>query len=216
MTGVIFATVKEAAPFIYLSGQRRQKDRLPVLFAGRGHDDLFTIISGMGPAAARAAASTAIADHGARQLLNAGICGALRNGSPWRPGAIFAVSRATAIDLAAMAPARTIACDRQAWDRLPAADLVTCDQPLFDPERRDQLAAWGALVDMEGAAVASVARDRGLPCTLIKGVTDLADAGGRADLHRRLESVSRQIAKILVAGLHQPKLKGSGTNGSPH
>ena len=57
------------------------------------------------------------------------------------------------------------------------------------------------LVDMEGGAIAAMARAQGVPCTLIKGITDGAEEGGRDDLHRRLQSVSRRIAEVLAAGL---------------
>lgn len=205
MTGLIFATVREAAPFLHLTGQPQRKHPLPAFYTGRQSSGVLTIVSGMGPVAAGVAARRAIEDYGARRLINAGICGALRSGSAWMPGALFVIRRATTVDCAASVQTGVVDCACQTWEGLPAADLVTCDQPLFDAALRDALAAWGALVDMEGAAIASVARDRGLPCTLIKGITDFAAEGERADLHRRLEGVSRQIAEVLMAGLNQPQ-----------
>lgn len=203
MTGVIFATAREAAPFLQLAGQQRLNAGAPALYGRREHQDMVTLISGMGPEAAKIAARTAIEAYGARRLVNAGICGALLSGSPWIPGTVFAVSRVRAVGMSGCAPSWVIDCDRRAWDKLPAADLVTRAKPLFDTAQRKKLACWGALVDMEGAAIAGVAHENDLPCALIKGITDLVTEGGRADLHRRLESVSGLIADILAAELIQ-------------
>lgn len=201
MIAVIFATAKEAAPFLHLTGQQRLTARQPAIFGRRDHNGIFTMISGMGPAAARVAACTAVEAHGAERLVNAGICGALRSVPPWLPGAVFAVARARAIGGTAHTLTNAIDCDRRTWDQLPAADLVTTPRPLFDTGLRQKLARWGTLVDMEGAVIAEWANDQGLPCTLIKGITDFATEGGRADLQRRLASVSRRIAEVLAAGL---------------
>ncbi len=216
MIGVLFATVREAAPFLDLIGQRQREQPLPLFYSDLKSDGLLTVISGMGPKAAGAAARLAIEDYGVRRLVNAGICGALRTGSDWVPGGVFVVRRASAIDLAYGSQTGALDCDRLAWHCLPAADWVTCDRPLFNAELRGQLAAWGALVDMEGASVAAVARDGGVPCTLIKGITDFAAEGERASLHRRLEGVSRQIAKILLAGLNHSEPTSRGSSGLPH
>ena len=207
MIGVIFATEKEAAPFLALTGQRRPRDGCPAIWGNPDGDGIFTMISGMGPASARVAAHNAIKTHGAQRLVNAGICGALRSDPPWLPGAVFAVSRARRIGSRALTPSRAVSCDDKAWYRLPSAELVTTPTPVFDAQRRLQLARWGALVDLEGAAIAAVASAAGLPCTLIKGITDFASEGGRADLQRRLARVSRRIAEVLAAGLAAPENK---------
>ncbi len=92
---------------------------------------------------------------------------------------------------------------------------MTTPVPIFDTRRRNDLAHWGALVDMEGAAIAAVANAEGLPCALIKGITDFAAEGGRADLQRRLAGVSRRIAEVLAAVLISPEDEMNGTP-TPH
>ena len=202
MNAVIFATDREAAPFIALADQQPLRLEKPAIFGHRDRrNGLVTLISGMGPAAARLAARTAIEDWGAGRLINAGICGALRSGPTWLPGNVYTVAKVRAVLRAPCSPSGPIACDPSAWPHLPSADLVTRPSPLFDAGLRKQLARWGDLVDMEGANIAEMARERGLPCTLIKGITDLATEGERADLHRRLAGVSRRIAEILAVGL---------------
>ena len=202
MNAVIFATAREAAPFIALADQQPLREEVPAIFGRRdGRNGWVTLISGMGPSAARLAARTAIEDWGVGRLINAGICGTLRSGPAWRPGKVFAVATVCTVDNPPSPPSGPITCDPHTWVHLPPADLVTRSSPLFDAGLRKQLARWGDLVDMEGAAIAEMARDNGLPCTLIKGITDLATEGGRADLHRRLTGVSRRIAEILAGGL---------------
>jgi adenosylhomocysteine nucleosidase len=202
MTGVIFATFMEAAPYVQLAGHRRLREETPALF-GRPRDErLFTLVSGMGPQAASAAARYAVEDRGAGRLINAGICGALRSGPHWKPGRVFVVSRAHLAESRGNQAFTAVDCDAAAWHHLPAADLITRRTPLFDTGERNTLARRGALVDMEGAAIAAYAHERGLPCTLIKGITDFADEAGREDLHMRLADVSRRIAGILAARLN--------------
>ncbi len=201
MTGVIFATAREAGPYLKMMRSKPLKHRRPAIFQHRNQPALVTLISGMGPAAAEVAARTAIDDWGVERLVNAGICGALRSGGPWRPRGVFAVRHARTASHKTCKPSRAITCTPGVWDKLPKADLVTLSRPLFDVVLRRKLARWGALVDMEGAAIAKLAHDRRLPCTLIKGITDRATEGARADLHRRLVEVSGRIAKILAVGL---------------
>lgn len=201
MTAIIFATAKEAAPFLDLTGHHLLREGPPAVFGLSTRRRMLTLVCGMGPAAAEAAARVAVKEHGARRLVNAGICGALRTGPPWLPGAVFAVKRALTADGQGTAPSGAIECDCRGWTHLPLAELVTRPCPVFDAGLRRKLARWGTLVDMEGAAIAAIAKARGVPCTLIKGITDGADADGRDALHRRLGSVSARIAEILAAGL---------------
>ncbi len=200
MIAVIFATRREAAGFLALSGQDLVRDGTPAVFIHRRRD-MVTLVSGMGPAAAAAAAKVAVETHGAERLINAGICGALHTGPPWLPGTVFAVKRTRTVDWRGSAPSRAVDCDCEGWAALPTAELVTRSRPVFEAGLRQKLAAWGMLVDMEGGAIAAFAHERRVPCTLIKGITDGAGEGGRDDLHRRLDDVSRRIADVLAAEL---------------
>ena len=201
MIGVIFATRREAAPFLALAGQARIHDGIPAVFGQGGCPGMITLVSGMGPTAAASATRAAIEEHGVERLVNAGICGALQTGPPWLPGAVFAVTHARTVDGQRAAPSCAVDCDCHGWHKLPTAALVTRPRPVFDAGLRQELARWGMLVDMEGGAIAAFARERGVPCTLIKGITDGAEEGGRDELHRRLDGVSGRIARILAAGL---------------
>ncbi|GAC66519.1 nucleosidase [Gordonia soli] len=61
---------------------------------------------------------------------------------------------------------------------LPDGDgtvLASGDTFVADPIRRDELARRADLVDMEGCAIAHVSAEFGVPCRLVKVVSDSAD-----------------------------------------
>ena len=94
-----------------------------------------------------------------------------------------------------------MACDTRWFSILKSARLVTNDRPVFDAAWRGQLAGTGELADMEGAAVARVARLYGIPCAMIKGISDTADETGRMDVAKHVDWVSGRIADALVREL---------------
>jgi adenosylhomocysteine nucleosidase len=201
--GVIFATPKEATPF--LAGCTAVEEipaRFPLFrIAGAKSATLLLALSGMGKVAAAIAAVSLVCEHGVSRLFNAGICGALEGerAGGHRVGTLFGIATAREGDLILSArPADPVSLDRGPFSELPEAHLVTCDTPVFDPERRQILAPLGDLVDMEGAAVARVAQIYGVPCSLLKGISDFADSGDRQRLEENLTLVSAKIADTLL------------------
>ncbi len=159
------------------------------------------IISGMGPAKAVAATAYAIVNQGTTILINPGICGAL---SPLaKPGDIFRVRESNDGDaLLRGQPTHPLPLLLDgAWRRLTPVRLATVTEPVFGGERRDCLTAHADVVDMEGDAVAQVCARHSVPCYLLKGVSDPADASGRETLHRNLATISDSVAKQVLAGL---------------
>ncbi|HSR88316.1 MAG TPA: UbiA-like polyprenyltransferase, partial [Pontiella sp.] len=76
--------------------------------------------------------------------------------------------------------------------------LVTVDEPVFEPERKRELAKHGDLVDMEGYAVARVCEEHQVPCILIKGVTDFGDHNGKDDIQKHIHPVSETVAEAVL------------------
>jgi 4-hydroxybenzoate polyprenyltransferase len=74
---------------------------------------------------------------------------------------------------------------------------------VFGGDPRHRLAAHADIVDMEGHAVAQAARRQGIPCYLLKGVSDLADESGRDHLMQNLARVSEALAQEVVKGLER-------------
>jgi nucleoside phosphorylase len=196
MMGIVFATEAEAAPFLDLGGF---KEIAPAHFRLLASSRLphRVVISGMGKVAAALATQWMIAECRPIRLVHAGICGALGDRAAIRPGTIFRISSASEGFPGPGIPSAIRECARDLWPDLPAAALVTVEHPVFDDGLRTELRRFGELIDMEGAVVARVAGLHGLPCSMIKGVTDFAGSGERPSLHARLAAVSAAIAQCL-------------------
>ncbi len=198
MIAVLYATEAEARPLL---------DRLRVSAVDDGPCRVFrsraagvsalVAISGMGMVAARAACRRLVETHGARAVLNVGVCGGL--GADMRPGDIYTVGLVMVETASGAEAAATVRAEP--WPDLPCARLVTVTEPLFGTERRAALAAVGDVVDMEGAAVLDECAALGVACRLIKGVSDDARDGSRAALRRNLEPVARRLAERVVRDL---------------
>jgi adenosylhomocysteine nucleosidase len=199
MIGVLFATVEEAQPFLNL-GRAVPLDATPLPLYEIGlRPAVMVAVSGAGKVAAAIACQMLIREYQCTRVINAGACGALKADKPFQPGSIYGIDTVLEGDYSYKdKAAQTLSCPR-AWRpaKLPAARLVTCDQPVFDQLRRAALAATADLVDMEGAAVARVAELFNTPWTLIKGVTDTAGPGDRQSLQRNLPLVCGAMAKVV-------------------
>lgn len=177
MIGVLFATEMEAQPF------REQC----------GASDVVIAISGMGLAAARAATLDLLETHGVDFVINAGVCGALKD--EMGRGDLFCVDETFGVDQAAcrVKPALKLT--------LSPKKLVSVDEPVFQPDRKAALARFADLVDMEGHAVAQVCAEKGIPCLLIKGVTDFGDHHGKGDIQAHIRPVSHTVAQVVCDAL---------------
>jgi len=88
--------------------------------------------------------------------------------------------------------------------RMPAVRegiIVTGDAFIANPAQRDEMrkSLMAAAVEMEGAAVAQVCSQLGVPFIVIRGITDNAD-GGTIDAYRtNLDAASRNAATITLA-----------------
>jgi nucleoside phosphorylase len=205
MIGVIFATVKEAEPFLHHTCARQIAGGPFALFTAelfKAKSPCLTIISGMGKIAAAVAAHRLIDSYHARRLINAGICGALVERPDLSIGAVVCITSAVEGDREEMGQAPTPEkCASRGFADLSPARLVTCDRPVFDLLRKQELAVLGDVVDMEGAAVARVAAMFKRPCSLIKGVSDFAEGADRRRLAQNLTGVSFRLAEALEIGL---------------
>lgn len=171
MIGIVFATEVEAKPFL-----------------DRGEPEgTVTIISGMGMEAARQATERLLREHGCTSIINAGVCGALNN--RMERGAVYRISMVSTEHLKAAVKVGV---------GFGLKRLVTVEEPVFQPERKRELSKYGELVDMEGYAVARVCEDQGIPCIMIKGVTDFGDLNGKADIRKHIDSVSETIAEAVL------------------
>lgn len=196
MIGMVFATEAEAAPFL-ASGDFRAVAAAPVQVLASVRSPHCVAISGMGKVSAALATQWLIGEHGPSRVVHAGICGALGDPRDFAPGEILRITSASEGRPGPGIPAEPVACAGDWWPELRPATLVTVERPVFDDALRAELLQYGELVDMEGAVVARVARLHGLPCSIIKGISDHAGRQDRPMLASRLPAVSADIARIL-------------------
>ncbi len=201
MIGMVLATDLEAAPFLAWPTWQVLAQHPFTTYRGElttNHTPVILIISGIGKVAAAVATHLLICRYGVTQIYNPGVCGGLKNSSEFEVGAIFRISSAKEGDRQeGPRPVQAEICDTGPFDALPYARLVTCDQPVFNHQRKRALSALGELVDMEGAAVVRVANMYKISCCLVKGVTDNADDGDREVLQKNVGVVSRKLSALF-------------------
>ena len=174
MIGVLFATEKEAAPF-----------------KASGIPDGVTIkvAEEMGLEAARIAAEELVAE-GATAIINAGVCGGLHNRV--ERGAVYRISTVITEELKAAVNVGV---------GMGLKKLVSVETPLYEADRKRELARQYDLVDMEGYAVARVCESHEIPCVLLKGVTDFGDAQASAEIKAHIGPVSETVAEAVKYAL---------------
>ena len=210
MIGIVFATQREAKPLLDRSNAVALTQRPFPLYRikpGRSISCL-VIISNMGKVASALAASYLIMSCEVKILINAGLCGRLDLVHDWQAGELFRITHAVEGDCDRMGkPEVPVVCDEKWFRHLPKARLVTCDRPVFDVRLRAELAVLGDLADMEGAAVARAASQLGMPCAMIKGISDTADTEGRQAVADNIDWVSSRIASELLDEIGDRRLE---------
>ena len=201
--GILFATRKEAEPFLALATATPLAGPLPLFRVPETiHPACVLAVSGMGKVAAALAAAHLVQTHWADLLISAGLCGCLTAEINWTIGDLLRIQSAVEGDCDRFgSPEPAVACDSEWFSNLETARLVTCDHPVFQADWRRQMATVGDVADMEGAAVARTALFYGIPCAMVKGISDCADTAGRQDIARNIDTVAARIAETLVGEL---------------
>jgi adenosylhomocysteine nucleosidase len=204
-SGIVAALAAEAR----LLGPARPHGAVRVLV-----DGTLVVVSGMGPSAAADGARRLIG-AGATALVSFGVAGgldpALAAGALLLPEALISPD-GTRYPTAREWRERVSAAVAQRHPVCGGA-LLTCREPLFSPaDKASALRQTGAVaVDMEGAAIAEVAAQRGLPFLAVRSVLDAAgDTLPMALLAaidpRGATSVVRLIAAVIRAPREWPDL----------
>ena len=165
------------------------------------------IVCGIGKVNAAAAAQRAISEYGAKAIINVGLAGGFA--ADMQPGDLREVSAAVEydFDLAKLNGTRigqldeydTPYLDAATTGVFPAAILATGDH-FNDSESdyrliRDELGA--GLRDMEGAAIAHVAKKAGVKFYSLKCVTNVAGKGAMTSQYE--ENKARCLERLTVA-----------------
>lgn len=130
------------------------------------------VVTGIGKTAAAHATTLAILEERPSHVVNVGSAGALRDGL----SGLHEVGTVLNHDMNGDA-IRRLGYDPHDVLEVGGSEIVLATGDLFvaDAEVRARLAGRAHLVDMEGYAVAYVARRMGIPVTLLKHVSDDAD-----------------------------------------
>ena len=171
MIGVLFATDIEAAAF---------QDR------DVSDDVVVKVADEMGLEAARIAAEKLV-EAGATTIINAGVCAALHNRV--KRGSVYRISTVITEELKAAVNVGV---------GIGLKKLVSVEEPLYQADRKQELARQYDLVDMEGYAVARVCETHQIPCILLKGVTDFGDAKAKEDIQTHIAPVSETVADAIL------------------
>ncbi|PID39952.1 MAG: hypothetical protein CR984_05725 [Proteobacteria bacterium] len=204
MIGIVFATRQEAEPFLSLASVVSVKAAPFPFFrvSPAIHPECVAVVSGMGKIAAALAAAEMVLRQGCKVLVSAGLCGCLSREKRWHVGDLLRVGSAVEGDCERFGePDPEYACSPQWFEGLETARLVTCDRPVFTDVLRQTLLAIGDLADMEGVAVARTAHCYGIPCAMLKGISDGADETGRKHIARHIARVSERIARKMIQEL---------------
>jgi len=181
--GIVFALSVEADAFERLVEDRRETRGAQFAFSTgvAAGTRVAWCISGVGKAAAAAAARQLIDGHHPRRIVSAGFAGGLdpelQRGVAVRPNVAVLDHASQPITLAAPSGPTASA----------PLTIVTVDAVAATVEMKRSLAArtGGQLVDMETFAVAEVAAEAGLPCLAVRVISD--------DAH---ETLPREVASL--------------------
>ena len=135
------------------------------------------------------------------EVINIGTAGAL---SPGMSG-VYRVSRVLLHDFSHASVAALIGHDAYPpldLDGEEQVTLATGDTFVDDAETRDALAQQADLVDMEGYAIALVARHFDVPVQLLKIVSDSADAAASETWGRDVPRLARELARHELVAKH--------------
>ncbi|MBI5399307.1 hypothetical protein HZB07_01630 [Candidatus Saganbacteria bacterium] len=191
MIGIVFATIREARPFLLKLGTSVDEASNSSLFFNLSLPNIIVCICGMGPASAEREVSQLIKNQKIEAIINAGIAGALNKNL--QIGEIVNVSKVVNWP----ASGYYVADGADLWGGLPLAVLLTSSDPVFDSAMRSQLAKLADIVDMEGAAIARVCQKAKIKFSAIKAISDLAEENDRKRLFENIDVLSVKLAEIL-------------------
>lgn len=151
----------------------------PSIFSLREHK---IIITGMGPLDASAAVTAIPLGY---RWINLGIVGSFDPSIP--VGHIVHIGTTAFLE-------DDKAYDHCILDPSHLAVLYTSSSPVY---KRPLSIDPSGYVDMEGHAIAKVARKRGIPCSIVKVVSDFCNQDSHEDIAARLDDMSGRLVQVV-------------------
>ena len=180
-----------------------------VVYGALGGEETAVIVCGVGKTNAAACAQLALSQFAPERLLNVGVAGALH--APFQVADVYRVRAAVQydFDLAQLngtpigtlneCKDRELPVDVTGAGATPLALLATGDR--FNDSQTDYRFlvddVKADLRDMEGGAIAHVALRAGVPCRMLKSVSDVAGSGSTTDQY--LANLKRALAALSAA-----------------
>jgi adenosylhomocysteine nucleosidase len=153
--------------------------------------ELPVLVTGVGKVNAAIAVSTILGEYSPSRVVNLGTAGALRDGLI----GTYVVGRVMQHDFDD--PGVYSISGLHFGEPIDTADdgltLATGDLFVSDPAVRAALASEADLVDMEGYAVARAAMIAQVPVTIVKQVSDSADASAGVTWRQRVDECAEQL-----------------------
>ncbi|MBI3820360.1 MAG: 5'-methylthioadenosine/S-adenosylhomocysteine nucleosidase [Planctomycetes bacterium] len=214
-TVILFALAIEGAPVLAaLENAREERAAGRSFMSGNiGNIPVLAAATGVGKVASALAASAAIAQFGAREIIMIGTAGALR--SSLRLGDLFVASETIQHDLGVREGRRAHPCPALSKELLEIArrgsptgrvhggSLLTGDRGCFTYRRRLRL-LWSfradrpQCVDMESAAVGAAAQGAGVPFGILRIVSDHAGPLAFREVKKHFHDLAPVPAKVVV------------------
>ena len=158
------------------------------------------LLTGIGKVAAAVTVAAALVVRRPSRVLNVGTAGALREGLT----GTHRIGRVIEHDLDHEALSALIGepvIGEIVLDVTSPIVLATGDTFVQDQTIRSDLAVRAHLVDMEGFAVARACEAVGVPCTLVKVVSDDASASASRTWVEEVDATARVIAEVVATEL---------------
>lgn len=180
ITGLIFATMTEAKPFVqgmalektesapFSVFQKARIEKGP--FSGFEKDRIVLVISGIGKANAAMAAAYCCRTFHPALICNLGAAGATDDS--FALGDILHVTEVIEYDRPELRSNKPHVHSPHILEGFPFAKVATLDTPVIDPNKRKEIATFAGLVDMEAASIIQACDKFQTKCVIFKFVSD--------------------------------------------
>jgi len=166
-TGIVMATLLEAAPFIDSGMFERIEEKPLSLYK---HDSVYLILSGIGKGSAAIAATYLILKYQTEIMYNIGAAGSTTE--DYKPGDILHIDSVIDYDRPKLIGLKPRYLKPDVLENYKTATLATRDVAVVSAEDRKKVGILASLVDMEGAAFVQACRTFKVKNYLFKIVTD--------------------------------------------
>lgn len=200
MTGIVYATARDAEPFLRQFAERRLEG------LGEGetarHDDVLVTITGVGKVKATLWTERLLQSFPVDRLLHVGTCTALADDV--EVGTLVAADDVLEGDRVSLSAPSYPRMPLSPPDGLPTGTLVTHDHAANSEEDEGYWQRLADFSDTTGYAIAYVAAQHGIPCQIVKAVT-AHFYREQDDFHATLTTAREQLAEFVLEAIRPPE-----------